>query len=266
MSGRRGYVAVEPPGASGGGESSPGWDVAIDLDLTGLTSATLTSGSTTTVTRAAGGAAVFDVWASNVSNTGGTITAGAAGIRCEGADSAGSVSALTDIATKAGLTLPGDVMHGLAVSLYLTNITDLGTASNAWRAGISADLTRFSAGTSNTVQGIGAAGPTQNRRIATNESFTTWVSGEAVPSGAIVVTLLILGGDSLWAFYGTSAPSDADLDALTGAVHLAGTITADVTDAPAGTRFGAALYAGIQGQQQAGVTWTRTVVRRRRLS
>jgi hypothetical protein len=257
---------VYPAGraAESGGDTDPGWDVALDLDLTGLTSATLTSGAETVVTRAAGGATVATVWSAAVSNSGST-TAGATGIRCDGASSTGSVAALIDVEAAAGLTLPDDVMHGLAVDIYLVGLADWTGSGTAWRAGISADQTRFSAGTSNTVQGL-LSTTVQQRRIATNESFTSWGSTEATPTGAWVVTLLILSGEVVWAWYGTTAPSDADLDSLTGAVLLSATIAADVSSAPAGTRFGASLYAGIQAQIQAGMTWTRLRVRQRRLA
>jgi hypothetical protein len=244
--------------------SAPGWDVALDLDLTGLTVATLTSGDETDVTRSDGGATVATVWSLAISNSGDT-TAGATGIRCNGASAGGSVSALIDVADAADLTMPGDMMHGLAVDIYLDDLGDWTGAGTAWRAGISADQTRFSAGTSSTVQGL-LSTTLQNRRIATNESFTTWASGEAIPTGAWVVTLLVLSGEVVWAFYGADAASDADLDALTDAALLSATIGADVSSAPAGTRYGTALYAGIMAQLQADLTWTRLRVRRRRLA
>jgi hypothetical protein len=238
-----------------------GWTAALDLDLTGLTTATLTDGVVNTVTRAVGGATVASVWASSASNAG-TVTAGAAGLRCDGASGTGSVNALIDLEAAAGLTLPGDAMNGLAVTFYLTNLTDWTGTGTAWRVGLSADQARFSTGTSNTVQGL-LSTTQQQRRIATNESFTNWGSAEATPTGAWCVTLLIQGGSVLWAFYGTTAPSDADLTALTGAVLLSSTVTADVTDAPAGTRFGASLFGGIMAQLQAGFTLTRVVVKTR---
>jgi hypothetical protein len=238
-----------------------GWTAALDLDLTGLTTATLTDGVVNTVTRASGGATVASVWASSASNAG-TVTAGAAGLRCDGASGTGSVNALIDLEAAAGLTLPADAMNGLAVTFYLTNLTDWTGTGTAWRVGLSADQARFSTGTSNTVQGL-LSTTQQQRRIATNESFTNWGSAEATPTGAWCVTLLIQGGSVLWAFYGTTAPSDADLTALTGAVLLSSTVTADVTDAPAGTRFGASLFGGIMAQLQAGFTLTRVVVKTR---
>jgi hypothetical protein len=238
-----------------------GWTAALDLDLTGLTSATLTDGVVNTVTRAAGGATVASVWASSASNAG-TVTAGATGLRCDGASATGSVNALIDLEAAAGLTFPEDAMNGLAVTFYLSSLTDWTGAGTAWRVGISADQARFSTGTSNTVQGL-LSTTQQQRRIATNESFTNWGSAEATPTGAWCVTLLIQGGSVLWAFYGTTAPSDADLTALTGAVLLSSTVTADVSDAPAGTRFGAALFGGIMAQLQAGFTLTRVVVKTR---
>lgn len=263
MSARRGYVAVEPPGVSGGGGgSSPGWDVALDLDLTGLTSATLTDDTTTVVTRAAGGAAVATVWASEVSN-GGTVTAGATGLVVSGASGAGSVSALIDVGTAAGLTLPDDIMAGVAVDLYMTALGDWVTATSAWRAGLSATQARFSVSASNTVQGR-LNGAAQDRRIATDESFTTVATAEALPTGAWVVTIRVDAGGVCWAWYGTTPPSDADLDSLAGAVLLSATVTADITSAPAGTRYGAALYAGVMSQLQPVFTWTRMRVRTRR--
>jgi hypothetical protein len=255
-----GAIVVEEPG----GDTDPGWDVALDLDLTGLTTATLTSGVETVVTRAAGGANVATVWASSVSNAG-TTTAGATGIRCDGASGTGSVSALIDIEAAAGLTLPDDVMHGLVVDIYLDGLADWTGAGTAWRAGISADQTRFSVGTSSTVQGL-LSSTSQQRRIATSESFTNWGAVEATPGGAWVVSLLILSGEVVWAWYGTTPPSDVDVDALTGAALLSATISADVSSPAAGTRYGAALYAGIQAQIQAGMTWTRLRVRQRRLA
>jgi hypothetical protein len=244
--------------------SAPGWDVALDLDLTGLTVATLTSGAETDVTRSDGGATVATVWSAAVSNSGDT-TAGATGIRCNGGSATGSVAALIDVADAAGLTMPGDMMHGLAVDIYLDDLGDWTGAGTAWRAGISADQTRFSAGTSSTVQGL-LSTTVQNRRIATSESFTTWASGEAIPAGAWVVTLLVLSGEVVWAFYGADAASDSALNGLTDAVLLSATISADVSSAPAGTRYGTALYAGVQAQLQADMTWTRLRVRRRRLA
>lgn len=252
-------VVVEAAGAE-----TPGWDTVLDLDLTGLTVATLSSGpATQTVTRAVGGATVATVWTHAASNAG-TITAGATGITADGASGTGSVSALIDIEAAAGLTLPIDAMAGLAVTLYLTGATDMGTSANAVRVGISATQERFSIGTCNTVQLVASGSGVHDRRISTAESFTTWASAQTNPAAAWTVTLLILGGDSVWAFYGTSAASDADLDALTGAVRCSGTITADVSDAMDSTRYGAALHAGIMGQLQAGTTWTRATVRRRR--
>jgi hypothetical protein len=238
-----------------------GWTAALDLDLTGLTTATLTDGVVNTVTRASGGATVASVWASSASNAG-TVTAGAAGLRCDGASGTGSVNALIDLEAAAGLALPDDAMNGLAVTFHLTNLTDWTGTGTAWRVGLSADQARFSTGTSNTVQGL-LSTTQQQRRIATNESFTNWGSAEATPSGAWCVTLLIQGGSVLWAFYGTTTPSDADLTALTGAVLLSSTVTADVTDAPAGTRYGASLFGGIMAQLQAGFTLTRVVVKTR---
>jgi hypothetical protein len=260
---------VYPAGraAESGGDTDPGWETVWDIDLTGLTVATLSApsgGATNVVTRAVGGSTVATVWCAAVSNSG-DVTTGAAGVRVNGASSPGSVAALIDVEAAGSLTLPGDAMHGLAVDIYMTALGDWTGTGTAWRAGISADQTRFSNGTSNSVQGL-LSTTLQNRRIATNESFTTWVSGEATPTGAWVVTLLILSGDVVWAWYGTTAPSDADLDSLTGAVLLSSTIAADVTDAPAGTRFGASLFAGVQAQIQVDMTWTRCRGRKRRLA
>lgn len=242
--------------------TSPGWDVALDLDLTGLTSATLADDTTTVVTRAAGGATVATVWASEVSN-GGTVTAGSTGLVVSGASGAGSVSALIDVGATAGLTLPDDIMAGVAVDLYLTDLGDWVTATSAWRAGLSATQARFSVSSSNTVQGR-LNGANQDRRIATDESFTAWATAEALPTGAWVVTLRVDAGGVCWAWYGTTPPSDADLDTLTGAVLLSATVVADITSAPAGTRYGAALYAGVMSQLQPVFTWTRMRVRTRR--
>jgi hypothetical protein len=251
------YVAINEVAPA-----TPGWDVALDLDLTGLTSATLADDTTTVVTRAAGGANVATVWASEVSN-GGTVTAGSTGLVVSGAAGTGSVSALIDVGAAAGLTLPADIMAGVAIDLYMDALGDWVTATSAWRAGLSATQARFSVSSSNTVQGR-LNGALQDRRVASDESFTTVATAEALPSGAWVVTLRVDSGSVCWAWYGTTPPSDADLDSLTGAVLLSASVTADISSPAAGTRYGAALHAGVMSQLQPVFTWTRMRVRTRR--
>lgn len=243
--------------------SGAGWDVALDLDLTGLDAATLADDTTTVVTRSA--VAVATVWASETSNSG-TVVAGATGLRVDGGSATGSVSALIDLAAAASLTLPDDIMSGVAIDIYMTTLDDWTAAGTAWRAGISDELIRFSLGGSSTVQGR-LTGSNQDRRIATNESFTTWASNEALPATAWVVTLRVDSGSVVWAWYslGADAVSDAYLDSLTDAVLLGSTVTADVTSAPAGTRYGALLYGGVMAQLNAAFTLTRMRVRTRRV-
>lgn len=244
--------------------SSPGWGVALDLDLTGLTSATLTDDTTTVVTRASGGATVATVWASEVTN-GGTVTAGATGLVISGASGAGSVTALIDAYTMAGLTA-AQVAAGVAVDIYLDALGDWNTSTSAWRAGLTTSQARFTVATENSVQGridTSAAG-LQDRRAMTNDVAASpeWASNEAIPTGAWVVTILVVA-DTVFAFYGTSAPSDADLTALTGAVRLSGTIAADMSDPVDSGRYASAMYAGAASQLQPVFTWTRLRVRTR---
>ena len=157
-------------------------------------------------------------------------------------------------------------MSGAAVDIYMTTLADWTAAGTAWRAGISAEQTRFSVGDCHTVQGR-LTGSNQDRRIATNESFTTWASNEALPATAWVVTLRVDSGSVVWAWYslGADAVSDAYLDSLTDAVLLSSTVTADVASAPAGTRYGALLYGGVMSQLNAAFTLTRMRVRTRRV-
>lgn len=248
---------VAVAGASGG----PGWDVTLDLDLTGLDSLTLTDAAETVVTRDS--VAVATVWVDEVSNGGGTVTAGATGLVIDGNASTGSTTALIDLAAAAGITLPDDIMSGIAVDIYLDGLGDWTGSGTAWRAGVSPVQGRFSVNDGNTVQGR-LNGSNQDRRIATNESFTTWAANEATPAGAWVITLRIDSGGLLWAWYGTAPATDAALDSLSGAVLLSSTITADIADAPADTRYGTLLYAGAMAQLQAVFTWTRLRLRTRR--
>lgn len=252
--------------AVGGGEEpgpSPGWDVALDLDLTGLTSATLTDDAETVVTRASGGATVATVWASEVSN-GGTVTAGSTGLVISGASGTGSVTALIDAYTMASLT-PAKVAAGVAVDLYFDSLSDWNTSTSAWRAGLTTSQARFTVATENSVQGRYDTATTQDRRTMTNDTAAAspeWASNEAIPAGAWVVTILVVA-DTVFAFYGTSAPSDAALTALTGAVRMSGTIAADMSNPVDSGRFAAALYAGAASQLQPVFTWTRMRVRTR---
>jgi hypothetical protein len=248
--------------------TSPGWDAVYDLDLTGLTVATLASGSTspatTDVTRAVGGARVATVWHHNASNTG-TVTAGPTGITADGVGAGGSSNALIDLEAESGLTLAPSVVYGLAIDLYMTGTLDMGTGSNAVQVGISATQERFSVGTNNTVQLLATALNQHTRGVGTNGAITSWATGQTNPVGAWCVTFLLIGG-ATWVFYGSSPASDADLDTLNGAVLAAVTIAADTTSASDGTKYSTALHAGIMGQLAAGTTWTRARIRRRRTS
>lgn len=239
-----------------------GWSTPLDLDLTGLTSAVLADDTTTVVTRAAGGATVATVWASEVTNSG-TVTAGATGLVIDGVDATGSVTALIDAYTMAGLT-PAKVAAGVAVDIYLTTLGDWNTASSAWRAGITTSQARFSVATENSVQGRYDSVGLQDRRAMTNDTAASpeWASNEAIPVGAWVVTMLVVA-DTVFAFYGTSAPSDAALTALTGAVRLSGTVAADMSDPVDSGRFASALFAGAASQLRPSFTWTRLRVRTR---
>ena len=239
-----------------------GWSTPLDLDLTGLTSAVLTDDTTTVVTRAAGGATVATVWASEVTNNG-TVTAGATGLVIDGVDATGSVTALIDAYTMAGLT-PAKVAAGVAVDIYLTTLGDWNTTSSAWRAGITTSQARFTVATENSVQGRYDSVGLQDRRVMTNDVAASpeWASNEAIPAAAWVVTMLVVA-DTVFAFYGTSAPSDAALTALTGAVRLSGTIAADMSDPVDSGRFAATMYAGAASQLRPSFTWTRLRVRTR---
>jgi hypothetical protein len=247
------------------GGATPGWDAVLDLDLTGLTDATLPDQVDTVVTRADGGAEVATVWSHSPSNAGVT-TASAAGITSDGASGTGSVTALIDIATAAGLALPGDILNGVAIDFYLDNLVDFSGSGTAWRVGIAATQARFSTGSSNSVQGLWGSGA-NTPKIATNEAFTTWTGGfDAAPAGAWTVTLLICEGSVVWAWSGAAPPSDADLDGRAGAGLCSATVAADVTSPVDGLRYSGGLYCGIMAQIQAGFTWTRVRVRQRRIS
>ena len=256
-------TALVKVAAAGG--ATPGWDAVVDLDLTGLTDATLPDQVDTVVTRADGGAEVATVWSHSATNAGVT-TASAAGITSDGASGTGSVTALIDIATAAEFSLPGDILNGVAIDFYLDNLVDFSGSGTAWRVGIAATQARFSSGSSNSVQGLWGSG-SNTPRIASNEAFTTWTGGfDAAPAGAWTVTLLCCEGSVVWAWSGAAPPSDADLDGRAGAGLCSATVAADVTSPVDGLRYSGGLYCGIMAQIQAGFTWTRVRVRQRRIS
>lgn len=263
----RGMVAIAVPPAQGGDPGpAPGWDVALDLDLTGLTVATLSAGpASQTLTRAVGGATVCSMWTHIITNSG-SITTGATGVTVQGVGASGSASALVDVATEAGITLPDDGFAGMAVSVYCTGAV-LGTTTNSLRAGTSGTQERFSQGTSNAVRLLATSSGVHTRQVSTGESHTSWATSQTNPVGAWVATVLVLGGEVCWVWYGATPPSDADLDDPrgSGAVRCSGTITADVSDAIDSVRYTAA-HAGVMCSLAAGTTMTRILARTRRLA
>jgi hypothetical protein len=243
--------------------SAPGWDVALDLDLTGLTVATLTSGATTNVTRASGGATVAAVWVDVNTNPGGSVAAGAAGLVIDGA----AVTALIDLEAAAGLTLPADALYGLAITYRMTGLTDWTGSGTAVQAGIAASQTRLTTGTCNAVRWLRATDTTLDRQVNTGGSYTDWSTGQALPGGSFWATLVIMGGGAaIFAIYSASgAPSDADLTALTGAVRLSSTVSAETGGtALTSLRYGAALFGGWTAQLQGRITAEAVTVKKLR--
>lgn len=244
--------------------TAAGWDTVYSLDLTGLSVATLAAGpATQTVTRASGGATVATVWTHSATNSG-TVTTGASGIRADGVGAGGSVSALIDLKTASGLTLAPAVVTGLVVDLFMSGVLDMGTSANAVQVGISATQDRFSVGTNNTAQLLATASGLHTFGVGTNGTIAGGgFTNQANPAGAWCVSFLMLGG-AVWVFRGSIPPTDAELDALTGAMLCSATIPADYSNAAADSKYGTSLHAGIMGQLAAGTTWTGARIRRRR--
>jgi hypothetical protein len=258
-----GVIVVE----EAGGDTDPGWETVLDLDLTGLTSATLTSGATTNITRASGGATVAAVWVDVNTNPGGSVTAGAAGLVLDGAAGTGSVTALIDLEAAAGLTLPTDALYGIAITYRMTGLTDWTGSGTAVQAGIAASQTRLTTGTCNAVRWLRATDTTLDRQVNTGGSYTDWSTGQALPGGDFWATLVIMGGGAaIFAIYSASgAPSDADLTALTGAVRLSSTVSAETGGtALTSLRYGAALFGGWTAQLQGRVTAEAVTVKKLR--
>jgi hypothetical protein len=245
-----GVIVVE----EAGGDTDPGWETVLDLDLTGLTSATLTSLATTNVTRASGGATVAAVWVDVNTNTGGSVTAGAAGLTIDGAAGTGSVTALIDIEAAAGLTLPTDALYGLAITLRCSGLADWTTAGNAVQAGIANAQSRLTTSSANAVRLYRNTNTTLDRQVNTGGSYTDIATGQALPGGDFWATLILMGGGAaIFAIYSESgAPSDADLTSLNGAVRLSSTVAAETGGtALTGLRYGSVLHAGGTAQLQA---------------
>jgi hypothetical protein len=237
-----------------------GWTDALDLDLTGLTTATLADEATTVVTRASGGAAVASVWVDLATNPG-SVTAGATGLVLAGSGGSGSVSAVIDVEAAASLTIPRDTVNGVAVTIKMTSLGGWTGTGTAWQAGVCATQARPTTGTSNTVQGI-LTTTLQNRRLGVSGTYSSnWAAAEAIPTGAFYVTILVIGGTTTYAFYGTSEPSDADLTSLTGAVLHSGSNSTELVSAAAATRYGSGLFAAVSAQLEADVTWSGLKVR-----
>jgi hypothetical protein len=258
-----GVIVVE----EAGGDTDPGWETVLDLDLTGLTVATLTSGATTNVTRASGGATVAAVWVDVNTNPGGSVTAGAAGLVIDGAAGTGSVTALIDLEAAAGLFLPTDALYGIAITYRMTGLTDWTGSGTAVQAGIAASQTRLTTGTCNAVRWLRATDTTLDRQVNTGGSYTDWSTGQALPGGDFWATLVIMGGGAaIFAIYSASgAPSDADLTALTGAVRLSSTVSAETGGtALTSLRYGAALFGGWTAQLQGRVTAEAVTVKKLR--
>ena len=199
-------------GGGGGGGSTPGWDSTY-IGLTGLDVATLPNGATTSVTRAA--VPILSVKVVNYNSNNGVVSAGAAGIAIAGGSANGSLSIGFDLAALFVLTLPADVLNDVAVSLHLDSLGDWTGGTDGWEAGIMADSSaNFSTGTGFSARGdFDAVG--QDRLVSTNNSTSSWVANEAVPSGPWTVTMLLRGAQIAEAFYALSAgqPTEATLNA-----------------------------------------------------
>lgn len=237
--------------------ASGGWETLLDLDLTGLDSATLASNTTTNVTRSA--ATVAAVKVLDYNSNGGTVSAGASGITVAGLSaSAGHMAAGIDLEAHLGLTLPDDVLSDIVVHIHLDGLAGWTGGSDAWQAGLmKSSGINFSLGNDLSVRGnYDAVG--QDRFTSTNDGNTSWAANEATPAGAWVVSMLLRGGQIAEAWYtlGATAPNDATIDA--GGRILASTLTAG------GARWAATdLWAVVRTVLRVDVVWTRLVVKRR---
>lgn len=250
------YAMAGKPAEEAVAEATGGWETLLDLDLTGLDAATLTSGTTTTVTRDS--ATVAAVKVLDYNSNGGAVTAGASGLLIAGLSaSAGHMAAGIDLEAHLGLTLPDDVLDDIVVHLYLAGLAGWTGGSDAWQAGLmKSSNINFSLGNDLSVRANhDAVG--QDRFTSTNDANTSWAANESTPAGAWVVSILLRGGQIAEAWYTLGdAPDDATVSA--GGRVLASTLTAG------GARWAATdLWAVVRTVLRVDLYWTRLVLKRR---